>query len=50
MTLYEHHQFEPTAGPIFPPPKAKDGQEFNVHAREILAQSAKLGIYQPPIY
>ena len=50
MNLYEHHQSQPTAGPIFPPPKAKDGQEFNLRAREILAQSAKLGVYRPLVY
>jgi hypothetical protein len=50
MILYERHPTQPTVGPIFPQPRSRDGQEFNLKARDILAKSAKLGIYQPPVY
>jgi hypothetical protein len=48
MNLYEQNQnLQPAPGPIFPPPKTKEEQDFNRQARDILTRAAKLGIYQP---
>ncbi len=51
MSLYKHNCDQQTgAGPIFPPPKSKQDQEFNVRVRGVLKDSVRLGIYQLPTY
>ena len=51
MRLYEHNFTERSAaGPIFPPPKSKPEQEFNLRVRDILRDSVRLGIYKLPDY
>jgi hypothetical protein len=51
MSLYEHNfAQQSSAGPIFPPPKSKEEQEFNVRVRDVLRTSVRLGIYQLPAY
>jgi hypothetical protein len=51
MNLYQNQlKQQPPPGPIFPPPKSKEEQMFNLRARDILKRAANLGIYQPPFY
>jgi hypothetical protein len=48
MNLYRRDPSpQSTAGPIFPPPDSAEVQAFNLTARNILSQSARLGIYHP---
>jgi hypothetical protein len=51
MELYQNHlKRQPPPGPIFPPPKSKEEQMFNLRARDILKRAANLGIYRPPFH
>jgi hypothetical protein len=51
MNLYQNHlKQQPPPGPIFPPPKSKEEQMFNLRARDILKRAAILGIDEPPFY
>jgi hypothetical protein len=51
MSLYEHNfAQQSSAGPIFPPPKSKEEQQFNMRVRDVLRRSVRLGIYRLPGY
>lgn len=51
IAMYERNPSpQSSAGPFFPPPNTTQAQAFNRQARDILAQSAKLGIYRLPAY
>jgi hypothetical protein len=51
IAMYERNPSpQSNAGPCFPPPNTTQAKAFNRQARDILAQSAKLGIYRLPAY
>jgi hypothetical protein len=51
IVLYERNPSpQANAGPCFPLPNTGQAKLFNRQARDILAQSAKLGIYRLPVY
>ena len=51
IAMYERNPSpQSSAGPLFPPPTNMEAKAFNRKARDILAQSAKLGIYRLPAH
>lgn len=51
IVMYERNpSAQSSAGPFFPPPNNARAKVFNQQARDILAKSAKLGIYHLPEY